>query len=397
MNYGRYEIISELGKGAMGVVYKAHDPSIDRTVALKALRQDYAVDEYFVQRFFKEAVAIGRLSHPGIVTVYDVGRAENTIYIAMEFLSGKPLDEVIKEGRMSLEGVVDLGAQVAEALDYAQGKGVVHRDIKPANIILSDDGKTKLTDFGIAHIEDVSATLQTQAGEILGTPVYMSPEQVLGKTPDGRSDLYSLGVILYELVTGRRPFTGKNMAMIFNAVTQEVPPRPETVDVRIPTALSDIIMKCLEKSPEKRFQTGKALAEALGAFKAPPPIVEKSRSTPPTLGKSRRAIVISLGAFVILSVVAWAIWHRMMNPVQPPTPETPEPVQGVLAIQSDPVDATVYINGTLRGKTPLQVDLELGKYEVRLEKPDFFLWEAQISLDKPEKTPLFVKLHPTTF
>ena len=184
MKYGRYDIVGELGKGSMGVIYRAHDPQIDRVVALKVLRHDRVISEGFVQRFFKEAKAIGRLSHPSIVTVYDVGRDQGTIYIAMEFLEGTPLDRVIQEKRLSLEEIVDLGVQVAEALDYAHQQGIVHRDIKPANIILTPTGQAKITDFGIARIEDPSAPQQTQAGEILGTPSYMSPEQVMSQPVD---------------------------------------------------------------------------------------------------------------------------------------------------------------------------------------------------------------------
>ena len=195
MKYGRYEIVGELGKGSMGVIYKAHDPQIDRVIALKVLRHDRVTSEEFVKRFYKEAKAIGRLSHSAIVTIYDVGQDKGTIYIAMEFLEGPSFDGIIQERRLSPEEIVDLGAQVAEALDYAHQQGIVHRDIKPANIILTPTGQVKITDFGIARIEDPSAPQQTQAGEILGTPSYMSPEQVMGQPVDGRSDLYSLGVI----------------------------------------------------------------------------------------------------------------------------------------------------------------------------------------------------------
>ncbi|MBW1867329.1 MAG: serine/threonine protein kinase, partial [Deltaproteobacteria bacterium] len=214
MKYGRYEIIKELGRGAMGVVYQAHDPRIDRLVALKVLRPDRVTSQDFVQRFLKEAKAIGRLSHANIVTVYDVGQDHETIYIAMEFLEGRPLNEVVREKPPAVKDVINIGLQVAEALNYAHARGIVHRDIKPSNIILDDEGRIKITDFGIARIEDPEATQQTQAGEILGTPVYMSPEQVMGKTVDGRSDLYSLGIILYELTTGQRPFSGENIAVI---------------------------------------------------------------------------------------------------------------------------------------------------------------------------------------
>ena len=175
MKYGRYEIEKELGKGAMGVVFQAHDPQIDRRVALKVLRPERVTSEDFAQRFLKEARAIGRLSHPNIVTVHDVGNDHGTVYIAMEFLDGRPLDEILRENTLGLKDIVNIGIQVANSLDYAHLQHIVHRDIKPSNIMLTSEGRVKITDFGIARIEDPAAAQLTQAGEILGTPTYMSP------------------------------------------------------------------------------------------------------------------------------------------------------------------------------------------------------------------------------
>ncbi len=263
IQYGRYQIIKELGRGAMGVIYEAHDPQIGRSVALKVLRQDRVTSETFVIRFLKEARAIGRLSHPNTVSIYDVGEDQGTIYIAMEFLDGEPLNKVVEKRRLSTKEIIGIGIQIAEALDYAHQNGIVHRDIKPENIILQASGQVKITDFGIAHIEDPLMPEQTQAGEILGTPVYMSPEQISSRTVDGRSDLFSLGIILYELTTGKRPFRGDNLSIIFSSITLETPMTPAKVNPDIPASLSKIIMKCLEKIPDERFERGKNLAEAL--------------------------------------------------------------------------------------------------------------------------------------
>ena len=263
MNYGRYQIVKELGKGSMGVVYQAYDPQIDRSVAIKVLRQDRLTSEAFIQRFLREAKAIGRLSHPNIVTVYDVGEDQGTIYIAMEFLEGEPLHKIMEGKRFGLQEILHLGIQAAETLDYAHRKGIIHRDVKPSNIILQSSGQIKITDFGIAHIEDTSASVQTQSGEILGTPAYMSPEQVMGQPIDGRSDLFSLGIILYELSSGKRPFGGENLTAIFHSITQTNPPEPAKINPDIPQNLSQIILKCLRKTPDKRFETGKTLAAAL--------------------------------------------------------------------------------------------------------------------------------------
>jgi eukaryotic-like serine/threonine-protein kinase len=265
MNFGRYQIIKEVGHGSMGVVYQALDPHINRLLAVKVLRRDREISDDAIQRFKKEAVVIGRLSHPHIETIYDVGEEDGNVYIAMEFLEGKILSDVIKEKPLRIEEIVAFGIQIAEALDYAHQKGVIHRDIKPGNIVVQPDGRIKITDFGVAHIDNTSATLQTQAGEIMGTPAYMSPEQVLGKPVDGRSDLFSLGVILYELSTGKRPFggDGKTLVTVFNEVIQITPPEPRTLATPVPSVLSRLIMKSLQKEPEKRFQTGKELAAAL--------------------------------------------------------------------------------------------------------------------------------------
>ncbi|MBW2107494.1 MAG: serine/threonine protein kinase [Deltaproteobacteria bacterium] len=394
MRYGRYEIVQEVGKGAMGVVYRAHDPQIDRTVALKVLRQDRVTSEDLVQRFLKEAKAIGRLSHPNIVTVYDVGHDQGTIYIAMEFLEGTPLNEIIKQGNVSLDTIIDLGTQMAGAVDYAHSKGIVHRDIKPTNIIVKADGQVKITDFGIARIEDPSATQQTQAGEILGTPVYMSPEQVMGKTVDGRSDLYSLGVILYELGTGTRPFGGNNLAAIFRAITQDVPADPITVNPSLPQSLSDLVIKSLDKNPEKRFQTGKAMATALkrciasqGTSEVPAQPEERPRSRMPLL----------LGLAIIVLVAVGAVSYSLFSG---PRPENNKPsdlavsAQALLKVQSAPAGAQVYVDGVFKGKSPLNLELPLGKHEVRMNLPDHYEWEAQLQLREAGETPLFVRLIP---
>ena len=228
MNYGRYQVVDEIGQGSMGVVYRAFDPQINRHIALKLLRQDRVTSEELVHRFLKEAQAMGGLTHPNIAIVYDTGRDHGTIFIAMELLRGKSLKELMREKKLSLNEIVHIGVQVAEALDFAHRKGIVHRDIKPSNIIIDSNGNAKITDFGIAHIEDPALTRQTIPGEILGTPLYMSPEQVMSNPVDGRSDLYSLGVILYEMTTGTPPFNGDNLAAIFQAILQATPRAPRS-------------------------------------------------------------------------------------------------------------------------------------------------------------------------
>jgi eukaryotic-like serine/threonine-protein kinase len=312
MNYGRYQIIKEVGHGSMGVVYQAMDPHINRLLAVKVLRKDREISDDAIQRFKKEAIVIGRLSHPHIETIYDVGEEDGTVYFAMEFLEGKTLSDVIKEKPLSTEEVVVFGIQIAEALDYAHQKGVIHRDIKPGNIVVQPDGQLKITDFGVAHIDNTSATLQTQAGEIMGTPAYMSPEQVLGKPVDGRSDLFSLGVILYELSTGKRPFggDGKALATVFNEVIQITPPEPRSIATPVPSVLSGLIMKSLQKEPGKRFQTGKELAAALKNCLGG--IEPEVATAAPVRAKNR-----NLGAIVtiaaVLASITYGIYYYLLN------------------------------------------------------------------------------------
>ncbi|MGA1870928.1 MAG: protein kinase domain-containing protein [bacterium] len=374
MNYGRYEVVKEVGKGSMGVVYEAHDPDIDRKVALKVLRQDRLTSEAFVERFLKEAKAIGRLSHQDIVTVYDVGQDRGTVYITMEFATGISLDRLAQEKRLRFDQMVNIGIQVAETLDYAHQRGIIHRDIKPSNIIISHGDRVKITDFGIAHIEDPAAPQQTQAGEILGTPAYMAPEQAMGQPVDGRSDLFSLGAILYELATGSRPFRGENLAALIKAVADERPVEPIRKRAEIPRRFSDTIMKCLEKNPDKRFQTGRELVESLqSCLSAEAPLKVKRR---------RLLSFASMGAIlVVVSVIAGFFLYLSLTP------------KAMLDVKSMPSGAQVIVDGAFKGKSPIKLKLPLGKHEVRLVLSNYYDWEAQVQLEEGE-IPLTVRLIP---
>jgi len=266
-NLGRYQILSELGQGAMGVVYKAIDPLIDRTVAIKTINLDLSRDELanFEERFYREAKSAGRINHPNIVTIYDVGKTDNIAYIAMEFLEGQSLKEVLDvHTPMSIDRIVDVAAQVADGLAYAHENGIVHRDIKPANIMLVRDNVVKITDFGIAQMPTGSRTL---AGTILGSPKYMAPEQVVGKPVDGRSDLFSLGVVLYEMLTGETPFNGDNINTTMYRIVNEAPLPPKMITPRIPAAFNNIVGKALAKKPEERYQNAMEMAHDLRNYK----------------------------------------------------------------------------------------------------------------------------------
>jgi serine/threonine protein kinase len=261
---GRYVVQSELGRGAMGVVYRATDTLLERTVAVKtinmALEKD-GVDRYEA-RFYQEARAAGGLNHPSIVTIYDVGKAGDIAYMAMEFLEGVELRSMIGEGRiLPVAQAVSIAAQVAEGLAYAHQHGVVHRDIKPANIMVLASGTVKITDFGIARMRG-SGEL-TQTGVMLGSPKYMSPEQVVGKRADHRSDIFSLGIILYEMLCGAVPFNGENVTALMYQIVNFAPPAPGAVNTAVPQLLDFIVAKMLAKPLEERYQGAQDLAHDL--------------------------------------------------------------------------------------------------------------------------------------
>lgn len=263
---GRYEVIGELGQGAMGIVYKAKDPLIDRIVAIKTINLGLALDEKeeYEGRFYQEAKAAGRLSHPNIVTIYDVGKNGDVAYIAMEFLEGRELRDIMNDdGLLSVDQVLDIVAQVAQGLSYAHEHEIVHRDIKPSNVMVVRDGHVKITDFGIARM--ASSAVQTQTGMVLGSPKYMSPEQVMGRAIDQRSDIFSLGVMLYEMLTGQAPFNGDNVNAIMYQTLNAIPVTPNSLNPEVPEMINFIVAKALAKKVEDRYQSAKDFAVDLRA------------------------------------------------------------------------------------------------------------------------------------
>lgn len=263
---GRYEVLGELGQGAMGTVYKAKDPLIDRIVAIKTINLSMALDEKeeYEERFYQEAKAAGRLNHPNIVTIYDVGRSGDVAYIAMEFLQGRELRDIMNDdGLLPVDQALDIAAQVALGLSYAHEHDIVHRDVKPSNIMVIRDGHVKITDFGIARM--ASSSVRTQTGMVLGSPKYMSPEQVMGKAIDQRSDVFSLGVMLYEMLTGQTPFKGENVNAIMYQTLNTIPPPPGTLNSAVPEMVNFIVAKALAKKVDDRYQNARDFAADLRA------------------------------------------------------------------------------------------------------------------------------------
>jgi eukaryotic-like serine/threonine-protein kinase len=288
---GRYRLHSRLGRGGMATVYRAHDPDIGRDVAIKFLHASLCADEECRTRFLREARAAGSLSHPNIVVVHDVGEIEGRPFMAMELIEGQPMSDLLEGGKqLPLRDTVLIGLQLARALEYAHARGVVHRDIKPGNIMLLQSGtggtggasaasgaggaasaggtgtsspRIKVTDFGIAHIDDGLPQQHTQVGAVIGTPHYMSPEQARGEKLDGRSDLFAAGIVLYQALTGARPFQGENLVAVAQQIALAEPPAITSRRADVPPALRRVVERCLQKLPAQRFESGAELTSAL--------------------------------------------------------------------------------------------------------------------------------------
>jgi len=262
--FGRYEVVGVLGRGSMGMVYKARDPVIGRLVAIKAIPETFGLEadkrEEYIKRLQREAITAGRLQHPNIVTIHDVGESEVGPYIAMEFLDGITLREVIVSGKtLSLTQLIEFIRQVADGLDYAHSKAVIHRDIKPANLMIVEN-MVKIMDLGIARLP---VSDLTKEGKLVGSPSYMSPEQLQGQPLDGRSDLFSLAVVMYQAITGYKPFPGEDVHEISYKIVYGEIEHPSRLNPALPEAFDHLMIKALAKKPEDRFQSGQELFQAL--------------------------------------------------------------------------------------------------------------------------------------
>jgi serine/threonine-protein kinase len=327
---GKYEVRRELGRGAMGVVYEGYDPLIKRAVALKTIRSDQLEGDAaatLVARFRREAEAAGRLAHPNIVAIHEFDVDRGTWFIAMELVDGRELKECFEANeRFRLADTVRIVSQVLAALDYSHARGVVHRDIKPANVFVLADGTVKVADFGIAHVESSNLT---QVGTVIGTPAYMSPEQIMGLPVDGRSDLFSVGVILYQFLTGERPFSGSSTT-IMQKVLKEEPLPPSSLNVQVSPAIDAVVRKALAKRPDDRFQSAREFADALRAaaqaragdatdpdatVRAVPraTAVAAPASAAPAV-PTRSRVPIAIAAVVAAVAIAGGAWYATLRP-----------------------------------------------------------------------------------
>jgi eukaryotic-like serine/threonine-protein kinase len=431
---GKYRIKQVIGKGAMGVVYRGFDPNIERVVAIKRIQKSKFQDQDWhsiAQRFRREAQAAGRLHHPNIVTVHDYGEEDGDPYIVMEFVEGVNLGGYLQQKRsLSVDETLSIMGKLLNALAYSHSKGVIHRDIKPGNVFIMDNGEVKLSDFGIAKLEQSDLT---QPGLVLGTPSYMSPEQIKGKEIDVRSDLFSAGVVFYEMLTGKRPFEGDQIYAVMNNVLTLSPTDPCQLNPEIPSNLKSVIRKALEKNPDNRFQTADEFARALKDCGRDADTVALPA---PSLSARRRMLMAVLACLAVAAIAGAGVWMgrqfvrpsplksqpsgpgsgivsggvpmpsgahpRQVEPVKKaasvpaaappgpasvarpggppsaktssPTPARPAPgapTEPRVSILTTPAGASVYINGKSYGITPVTIALRPDHYRLVLRKEGY--------------------------
>jgi len=395
-SFGRFEVKRLLGRGAMGSVYLAEDPVIGRKVAIKVLRTHHGLEgeelEEMLARFQREFQSAGTLTHPAIVTVYDVGHEGEAPFIAMEYVRGESLEAVLQSERtLTFKEISDLAAHLCSGLDFAHERNIVHRDIKPANIMMTWDGVAKITDFGVAKL---TTTTMTRTGTIIGTPAYMAPEQVTGHPVSGRADQFSVGVILYQLLTGERPFSGDSPTAILYKIVHETPTSPQELNKALPEKVNEVILKSLAKNPEERYETcadlSKAIRRALGA--SPPEVtseVDVSRDATLQMGASeaiskrraqhsgglRRWLWLPLLALVVAGL--WYAWGQMEKGAWGPglslsgsstgSGEEGDEVAHGLEIRTDPAGLDIWLDGQPTGLlTPARLELPGARGESRL-------------------------------
>ena len=400
MKIGRYEILDEIGQGAMGTVYRARDPLIERTVAIKTVPitqlQHEGTDAE--SRFLREAQSAGRLSHPNIVTIYDVGEADELAYIAMEYLQGRTLRDLMDIGPMPLDLALDTAMQMAEAMAFAHEHGVIHRDIKPANVVVTGQhGRIKLTDFGIAHLVNSD---HTQAGQMLGSPRYMSPEQAMGREVDGRSDIFSLGAVLYEMLTGHYAFDGDSLPTIVYRVINETPVDATILRPRIPAGVASLLAHMLSKKPDARPDA----RTLVGAFHALTQVTAPPLPVPSSSRVSRALRVIAFGApigiFLLIGLGIIVIEHFLATPSQvhhlpvqlalptPPdntTPDVQPPPEPDKTVGAAPPKSDAYLAGLDKELVELRVKRTVLLLKYTKQHPDVVQVDRQLEQLRAER------------
>ncbi|HTU00692.1 MAG TPA: protein kinase [Candidatus Sulfotelmatobacter sp.] len=395
---GRYEILAEVGRGAMGRVYQARDPEIDRLVAIKVMVLEAGLDEGQAQewrrRFQREGRAAGRLSHPAIVAIYDVGEDAGRPYLVMEFVRGQTLEQVLRaEGPVPLARAVDIVEQVARALDYAHRHGIVHRDVKPANILLTDAGAVKIGDFGIARLAGAELT---SAGHVWGTPSYMSPEQVTGRPLDGRSDLFSLGTVLYELLSGEKPFPGETVNSIAYRIVHEEPTPLRRLNPGVPPGLAACLARALSKDPARRHARAAEFAADVKASLAPGRPTATSATTvklgsaplAPSGAKrpARRWPWLAAGGVAVAGLLFLSALPRGPRHVPPPSPANTLPVPATAAPSQTADEESRRTEGERLARERAQLDQEKARLAREQAALDAERKKAEAARSQPAPT-----------